>query len=373
MINRRALLRAGLASVGAMAAFSVMGAARSATQSSSARPGPLYLSALDDADGGHFIAGFYEDGVIGFRLPVPERGHGGCRRPLANEVVMFSRRPGRHFQVIDFQAGTIVRQIEAEKDHHFYGHGVFSPDGNLLYATANHYPSGGGKILVYDAQHAYQLLGDLDVDGIGPHEIRLHPDGQTLVVALGGIRTHPDYDRIKLNLADMQPALLLINRDSGHISQRHEPSHHQLSLRHLDVSKEGIVIAGYQFEGQAWETPPLIGRLDCANSEFSEINLPAEQQSKLRNYIASVAIDPASHIVAVTAPRGNRALLLDYMTCETLETVEIDDVAGAIADRRSTFVFTSGMGGIYLNRASRVTRIEASDQRWDNHLTSTRT
>lgn len=372
MVNRRALLRAGLAGVGAMAAFSAVGAATSAPMNPSTRSGRLYLSALDNADGEHFIAGIDQSGVIAFRLPVPERGHGGCRRPLANEVVMFSRRPGRHYQVIDFQAGAIVRQIEAEKDHHFYGHGVFSPDGNLLYVTANHYPSGDGKILVYDAQHEYQLLGDLDVDGIGPHEIRLHPDGQTLVVALGGIRTHPDYDRIKLNLSDMQPALLLINRDSGRISQRYEPSHHQLSLRHLDVSKEGIVITGYQFEGPAWEAPPLLGRLDSANSEFSEIELPAERQSELQNYIASVVIDPASHVVAVTAPRGNRALLLDYMTCELLETVEIDDVAGAIADRRSTFVFTSGMGGIYRNRANRVVRIEASDQRWDNHLTSTR-
>jgi hypothetical protein len=370
-MNRRDLIRAGLAGAGAMAAFSAFGASTSDTQAAPHRPGPLCLSAMDDAEGGHFISGIDRQGTIIFRLPVQERGHGGCRRPSADEVVMFSRRPGHLYQVVDFNAGEIVRQIETEKDHHFYGHGVFSPDGNLLYVTANHYPSGAGKILVYDAQHEYQFLGNLNVDGIGPHEIRLHPDGQTLIVALGGIKTHPDYDRIKLNLADMQPALLLINRESGHIVQRHEPSHHQLSLRHLDVSKEGIVIAGYQFEGPVWETPPLIGRLDTTQGVFSEISLPLDQQRELHNYMASVVIDPASQIAALTAPKGNRALLLDYMTSAPLEMVEIRDVAGAIADRRSEFLFTSGMGGIFRNRASSVKRIEGSELRWDNHLTST--
>ncbi len=221
---------------------------------------------------------------------------------------------------------------------------------------------------MYDAQHEYQLKGSLEVGGIGPHEVRLHPDGQTLVVALGGIRTHPDHDRMKLNLSDMQPALLLLDRDSGRVVQRHEPSHHQLSCRHIDVSPEGIVIAGYQFEGPTWETPPLVARLDCAQEAFSEIRLPA--QSDLRNYIASVAIDPVSHVAAVTAPRGNRAVLLDYLSGEHLETLEITDVAGAIADKQA-FMFTSGMGGIHRSRASHVNRIEDTDLRWDNHLTST--
>ncbi|MBL4835121.1 MAG: DUF1513 domain-containing protein [Pseudomonas sp.] len=333
--------------------------------------GPLVLSALDDPDGAHFIAAIEPNGSIAFRVPVPERGHGGCRRPLVDEVVMFSRRPGHYFQVIDFRLGAIVRQIEAENDHHFYGHGVFSPDGNLLYATANHYPSGGGRILIYDAGNEYRLLGKFKLDGIGPHEIRLHPDGQTLVVALGGIKTHPDYDRMKLNLTDMQPALLLIDRESGRTIQRHEPSHHQLSCRHLDVSKEGIVMAGYQFEGPVWETPPLIARLDSATGDFTEIALIESEQAALQNYIASVAIDPASHRVAITAPRGNRAVMLDYFSAEHIDTIAITDVAGAIADQSKAFMFTSGLGGIYRGDASHADRLEGSDLRWDNHLTAT--
>lgn len=365
-MNRRAFLHASIAGFGAVAASSAFGLPAFAGQAE----GTCILSAADDAAGSHFIAGIDQSGAVNFRLPVPERGHGGCWRQFTDEVVMFSRRPGRSYQVIDFRQGTIIQQIEAEKDHHFYGHGAFSPDGNLLYVTANHYPSGGGRILVYDAKKHYQLLGDFQVDGIGPHEMRLHPDGQNLVVALGGIQTHPDYDRMKLNLDKMQPALMLIDRDSGRTVQRHEPSHHQLSCRHLDVSKEGIVIAGYQFEGPVWETPPLIARLDSRNGAFSEISLPIEQQASLRNYIASVAIDSSNHIAAVTAPKGNRAVLLDYVSSGHIDTVEIADVAGAIADQRQGFLFTSGLGGVFRSQKSHADRIEDSDLRWDNHLTS---
>jgi hypothetical protein len=326
---------------------------------------------MDDARGRHFIAGINREGAIVYQLPVPERGHGGCRRPFADEVVMFSRRPGRSYQVIDFRAGRIVLQVEPEKDHHFYGHGAFSPDGNLLYVTANHFPSGSGRLLVYDAGRDYQRVGSFEVDGIGPHEIRLHPDGKTLVVALGGIQTHPDYDRMKLNIPDMQPALLLIDRESGRTLQRYEPSHHQLSCRHLDVSSEGIVVAGYQFEGPEWEAPPLIARLDTRTATFAEIALPEKQQDSLHNYIASVALDSSSHIAALTAPRGNRAILLNYLSGEHIDTVEIKDVAGAIADHQQGFIFTSGLGGVYRSQQSSAVRIENSDLRWDNHLTST--
>lgn len=356
--------------MGAIASFSAFGGPILPSSRMDGHQGPFVLSAVDDAGGGHFIAGIDRQGNILFRLPVPERGHGGCRRPFANQVVMFSRRPGRHYQVIDFRNGELVRQINAEKDHHFYGHGVFSTDGKLLYATANHYPTGKGRILVYDAEHEYRMQGSLEVDGIGPHEVRLHPDGRALVVALGGIKTHPDYDRIKLNLSDMQPALLLVDRFTGRTLQRHEPSHHQLSCRHLDVSKEGIVVAGYQFEGPVWESPPLIARLDTAKSAFSELVLPAPDQASLNNYIASVAIDPASHLVALTAPRGNRAVLLDYMTSEHLSTIDITDVAGAIADRQGAFMFSSGAGGLFRSRASRANPIGSNDLRWDNHLTA---
>ncbi len=154
----------------------------------------------------------------------------------------------------------------------------------------------------FDADNGYQTAYDLAVDGIRLHELRLHPDGETLVVALGGIKTHPDYDRVKLNLDTMAPALLLMNRKTGAIQARFTPSHHPLSCRHLDVGPDGTVMASYQYQGPKWDTPTLIVHLNTTTGEFSELALNADQRVGLRHYTASIAIHPEQPVAAITAP-----------------------------------------------------------------------
>jgi hypothetical protein len=51
---------------------------------------------------------------------------------------------------------------------------------------------------VRDATDGYRQIGELASFGVGPHELVLMPDGATLAVANGGIRTHPGRDRAKL-------------------------------------------------------------------------------------------------------------------------------------------------------------------------------
>jgi hypothetical protein len=55
---------------------------------------------------------------------------------------------------------------------------------------------------VRDASAGYRHIGELPSHGIGPHDLALLSDERTLVVANGGIRTHPDRRREELNLAD---------------------------------------------------------------------------------------------------------------------------------------------------------------------------
>lgn len=370
MLSRRLFLQGSLVTTTVTALVGLTGCA-SALSKQTVSASRMFLSAADDPDGSHFIAGIDSTGNALFHLPVGDRCHGGCAHPGQQQAVVFARRPGHHFYVIDTAKGKIQRTVEAGPDHHFYGHGVFSPDGRYLYTTVNHFTTGEGLIRVYDASKDYQVVDNFLVDGIGPHELRLHPDGNTLVIALGGIKTHPDYDRIKLNLDTMKPALLLMNRHTGRIEQRYEPSHHQLSCRHLDVSPEGVVIAGYQYQGPEWETPPLIARLDTRSGKFSEIALPAELQASLNNYTASIAINPRAPYAAITAPRGHRVVILNYLTGDLIKTAEVPDVAGALPDDHDGFIVSSGQGSVLrlLPRSEAVTELGHYAFHWDNHLT----
>ena len=363
-MQRRHFIQLSLLGVAAACSWSSYG--RSPEQS------PLrFLSSVNDAFGEHFIVAANAAGEELFRISVAERCHSGCLHPSTDHAVIMSRRPGINLYVINILDGTLETLVEAGEDFHFYGHGVFSQDGTRFYATANHYPSGEGYIRVYAADDGYRHLQDFPVAGMDPHELRLHPDGQRLVIAMGGIQTHPDYGRIKLNLESMQPALVVMDRHDGAILQRCEPSHHQLSCHHLDISRDGVVIAGYQFEGPKWETPPLIARLDTDTGAFSEIALPAPQQALLGNYTASVAISRHSPVAAITAPRGDCVVLLDYRSAEPLHIVPLADPGGVLAEADGSFIVSSGAGGLF--------RIEASGAEpqllaqhalhWDNHLT----
>jgi len=331
-----------------------------------------YLSAADDSLGQHFIVGADSHDETLFRLPVDQRGHGGCMHPSGAHAVVFARRPGDKGWVIE-RSGHLAQTLTAGKDHHFYGHGVFSRDGRFLYTTANHFPSGQGRVLVFEVAENYRFSHDIKIDGIGPHELVVMPDGETLAVALGGIKTHPDYERIKLNLDSMAPALLLIDRQTGQETRRFEPSHHQLSVRHLDVSADGTIVVGYQFQGPEWEQHPLIGILAPGQSELSEPTLNETLVRRMRNYTASVACHSGNHCVAITAPRGGLVLMLDYQSQTIEKTYDVTDAAGAMA-WEDGFRLTSGDGSVLSvePRSGEITSLDPARLRWDNHLIASR-
>ncbi|ERL52694.1 hypothetical protein BJB45_15555 [Halomonas huangheensis] len=329
-----------------------------------------FFSAVDNGDGQHFLAGVRHDASDHFLLPVAERCHGGCLRPGHPQTVLFARRPGTQMHVIDPRQRQPLHVIEAGEGYHYYGHGVFEPSGRWLYVTANRIDDAMGLIRVHDAEADYAWHQDFELAGIGPHEIALMPDGKTLTVALGGIRTHPDMGRIKLNLDDMDPALLLVDRHSGEVVERHRPSHHQLSCRHLDIGPEGEIIAGYQFQGPAWETQhPLIARRST-NGEFDEVSLPETVQTSLASYTASIAVSHKAPTALITAPRGGRIVLIQRNSGELLASPELEDAAGARCDGRGGYLVTSGNGQVcQLDTNGELTTLADLPLRWDNHLT----
>lgn len=365
MLVRRQLLKAGLGGLGALAFSSPLAWALSARQANA-----WIFSAMTGEAGHHHVAGVSPDGRAHFLIDVPERCHGGCLRPETAQAVLFARRPGKRFFVVDGKTQRLVHRVEAGEGFHYYGHGVFDPQGRHLYVTANRIEDSAGLVRVYDAENGYAHLRDMPLTGIGPHELRLMPDGDTLVIALGGIQTHPDYDRIKLNLESMDPALVLMDRHSGRLLARHRPSHPQLSCRHLDVGGDGTVIAGYQFQGPEWERQPLVCRLD-PQGRFTELSLPEELNASLNQYTASVAISRFANQALITAPRGNRVVILDIRHGNVIANFALPDAAGARCDGEGGFLVSSGQGGLY--RVSSETpspvRLANLALRWDNHLT----
>lgn len=334
--------------------------------------GPLFVGCRADVQNKHHVTGFDEVGRAHFSLPLPERGHAMAFHPVRHEMVVFARRPGRFAVVIDDEEGVALHRIDAEPGRHFYGHGAFSPDGRTLFATENDYESGQGVIGLYDASERYQRLGEYRSHGIGPHELVLMPDGKTLAIANGGIRTHPDHGRAKMNLDSMSPSLVFADIANGTLIDQAGLPQAQLSIRHLALLADGRVAVAMQYEGPKMDRVPLVAIYDGAG--LRTLEAPQEIQRQMRHYGGSVTVDQAGGIVAVSAPRGNLVTFWNGRDNRYLTSADIRDGSGvAPTDQPGAFVLTGGEGDIRLvhplnDDVSKVELSGLASARWDNHL-----
>jgi len=360
-INRRQFL--GLAG-GAMILLPAVGLSRSSL--------PKLLSCRSNDDGGHFLSCVDTGGNLQFDIRLPSRGHGMTVHPGGKSVVVFARRPGEYLWVVDLESGHVMHRVNASDQRHFYGHGIFDPAGHYLYVTENDYTNTNGVIGIYDALSAYQRIGEIDSQGIGPHEIGLLNDGNTLVVANGGIETHPDLGRAKLNIPTMRPNLAYIDRQNGKLMGLYEPptQWHQLSIRHFDINSRDQICIALQYEGAKHDHPPLVA-LHKGQDQLQLLQAPATVQNKMKNYCGSARFNTLGDRFAISSPRGG---IITYWSDEGeyLDYSQLADGCGIAARGHDVFYLSSGNGSIieYHLDSNRVSRriMGTEGMHWDNHM-----
>jgi uncharacterized protein len=300
-------------------------------------------------------------------VELPGRGHDITLKPDGGEWVTFARRPGRFGVAIPLDARPPV-WFATKPDRHFFGHGVFSADGKLLYSTENDYQHAAGVIGVRDASGGYQQIGEFPAHGMEPHDIALLGDGRTMVIANGGIRTHP-YSEGELNLPDMQPSLVYVDVETGDLLEEYRLASelHQLSIRHLAIGAGDSVAFGCQYRGPEEDAPPLIGFHRRGQAPII-VPAPEETQVGLHNYIGSVAADSGGGIVAASAPKGGLITYWDVANRRYLAVSNLNDGCGlAPTHHQANFLLTSGEGWLATADSSGAMERQASNFQWDNH------
>ena len=288
------------------------------------------------------VVGIDADRQIVWQTTMPERVHDIVVQPTnvsesqvqdsnvdqRRDVVVMGRRPSEKFWVLDASNGQVQHAIKADLHRHFYGHACYSLDGELLYVTENDTVSLAGKIGVYDTNDAYKKVAEFNSYGIGPHELIMHPDGETLVIANGGIKTE-QASREELNLDTMRPSLVYLNRHDGTLLEQVVPEHNQMSIRHLAMHNDGTVMIGIQFQGEKHINVPLVLTHQRGDVSFTPLTMPNNQWQRFHQYIASVAVDSDRNLLCVTTPIGGCAAIYDLHTRELIDDVSLPDCAGA--------------------------------------------
>lgn len=360
-MQRRKFLQLALAG-GTLSTLPLLGCSR--------QPQPLLLSASDDKNQ-HTLSAWQLGQGQRFRIPVEQRAHAPLMRPGTDDAIFVARRPGTVIYIVDVTEGTLKQQISAASNRHFYGHAVFSVDGRWLFVPENLFAEQGrGVIGVYDATANYQRIDEFDLGGVGPHQLAMMPDSSTLVVALGGLQTHPDQGRKNLNLETMQSALVYLDSRNGDILDRLESPQRHLSLRHLDVAENGRVVVGAQFNtdgGEDYSGPMVFSHR--AGQPLQAMQADTDTWLAQHHYIASVVMNLSGSRALTTSPRGSVVNLWDVSQGRLLNQFSVKDVAGAAyLSVAEGFVVSNGLGQLFSVASSLELIEQASATRWDNHM-----
>lgn len=304
------------------------------------------------------------------------RGHGIAVNPSrTNQAVLIARRPGRECAVIDLKLSTISQRFTLPAGHQLEGHGCFSLDGKTFYTSESQYQTGEGIIGVYDT-HTYQRLTQYHSQGIGPHEIKLLPQGNILVVANGGLHTKPDTGRTVHNLASMQPNLAYLHAATGEpIETVHLPES-KASIRHIDIANDGTVALAMQVQRNALSHnhPIALAARHKLGEQVALFQQPEVLLHNLNDYLGSTVINNRFRTVASTSPRGNLAVFWHLDSHQLLGYYSLQDVCGiAVTTDEQHFIVTNSFGHVRHLNAQTLKEIPSLRQhypnhKWDNHL-----
>lgn len=316
------------------------------------------------------------------------RGHGLCQNPTRpEEIVMIARRPGTSAILFDVNKAEIKSTVQCEKNHHMQGHACFSADGKFLYCSESNFSTGEGRITVRDGK-TLEYIKDFSSYGIGPHEIALMPDQTTLVIANGGLLTHPESGRKVLNLKSMRSLLTYIDSRDGRLLSEHHLSESlpaaapfnldKASIRHLSVAQDGTVAIAMQVQRTAMSSDTLVPltALHKPGQRLKLLTAPTTLTQKLDDYIGSVVIHNQNRIAAFASPKGNLVLFwhLDDKSLQGYHAFH--DVCGlAISSDKKYFVLSNSAGKIRQINSRTLQedtsrRLHIPNTQWDNHMLS---
>jgi hypothetical protein len=329
---------------------------------------PAFLAAAKDATGDYALHALSAKGESLFHLPLPGRGHAACAHPVRAEAVAFARRPGTFALVLDAGTGRELARLTPPEGRQFNGHGAYSADGSVLYTSEVIAAGSAGRVGLWDSE-SWQRIGEWDSGGIGPHELRLTPEGG-LVVANGGIETDPE-DRAKLNLEGMRPNLTWLDGMGAIVAQAALGADlQQNSIRHLALGPEGQVAFAMQWEGDPAETVPLLGI--CVAGESPALCPPLEAEALLmQGYAGSIAWNRGAGRIVLTSPRGGVAMVFEA-SGQPVASHRRADVCGAAALGEG-FVLTDGGGAIWALSDRGLSLLAQHALSWDNHLVALQT
>ena len=173
----------------------------------------------------------------------------------------------------------------------------------------------------------------------------------------------------------MKSNISLLDLKTGKIKQQFFSDTTKASLRHIDISDDGIIAVAMQVQREFMDhqkTTPLTALIK--GDAFIPLIAPKELLVKMKDYVGSVRINNKHRTAAFTSPRGDLVLFWNIDSGEFLGQHYFHNVCGlTVSLDDKYFVLSSSAGKIRHIQCD--TLIEQRDLRqhhpqiqWDNHM-----
>jgi uncharacterized protein len=220
--------------------------------------------------------------------------HGVIYNPLAAERVVVFEKKGPGAAEIDLKSNEIATRIPPAKGCEFYGHGAYSADGRLIYATEYEKSSYEGKMTIRDARN-FSVVDEFPTYGEWPHDCQFIEDGKVVAITNGGGNID----------GGAEPCVTFVNVETGELIERITFDNPRINAGHLMLSSN-LDLAVTHAMREGLHTRESLGALSLRprGSKFRTLNAPAAVTGAMKGETLSVCMHEARKAVAVTNPYG---------------------------------------------------------------------
>jgi len=274
-------------------------------------------------------------------VPMDFFGHGVAQHPREPWRAAIFEKKGPGCCEVDLRKGQVTRPITTPKHRAFYGHGAFSRDGAVLFATENDLGTGDGLICVRDA-NTFAEIGFFPTFGKSPHDCHLVDDGRTLVVTNGG-------GLLGDESADAAPSVTFVDARSTKLLERLTFDTPRINAGHLALSKGRDLVAISAPRDGLPKTERGGVTIRTGNSAFVTMTQPEEVVSRMVGESLSLCMVEERSVVGVTNPDGNIVTFWNMAEKRFLKKLDLPAPRGLTRTLDGAFLALSyGAGAVTL-------------------------
>lgn len=310
--RREVLLRAGAAAAGAglSACLGSPGPGRKGTVL-----GPGRFINTDTGKMSFVLCLFDLDGDRTRTVPMEFFGHGLAQHPKERQRGVIFEKKGPGCCEVDLVEGRVTRPLTTPKERAFYGHGAFSRDGSLLFATENRLETKTGLICVRDGK-TYQEIGEFPTYGKSPHDCHLIDEGRTLAITNGG-------GVLGDAAQEAAPSVAFVDARSTKLLERLTFATPRINAGHLALTRQRDLVA-ISAPREGLPTTERGGvTIRTGDGPFVTMTEPADVVSRMVGESLSLCFVEERAVVGVTNPDGNIVTFWDMAGKRFLKKLDL--------------------------------------------------